>query len=71
VALFGRKWWWIVPGLIVHGGVTEFFQQFVGRTARVEDLGLDTIGIFIGTLVVLGWRRLRRNRSAAESASPG
>jgi hypothetical protein len=71
VALFGRKWWWIVPGLIVHGGLTEFFQQFVGRTARVEDLGLDTIGIVIGALVVLGWRWLKRDRSVGETASPG
>jgi len=71
VALFGRKWWWIVPGLILHGGLTEFFQQFVGRTARVEDLGLDTIGIVIGALVVLGWRRLKRDRSLGETASPG
>jgi hypothetical protein len=71
VALFGGKWWWIVPGLIVHGALTEFFQQFVGRTARVEDLGLDTIGIVIGALGVLGWRRLKRDRSAGESTSPG
>jgi VanZ family protein len=71
VALFGRKWWWIVPGLIAHGGLTEFFQQFVGRTARIEDLGLDTIGIVIGALMVLAWWWLRRDRSAAESASPG
>jgi hypothetical protein len=71
VRLFGGRWWWIVPGLIAHGGLTEFFQQFVGRTARIEDLGLDTIGIVLGALVVLGWRGLKRNRSAGESANRG
>ncbi|HKA07777.1 MAG TPA: VanZ family protein [Gemmataceae bacterium] len=71
VALFGRKWWWIVPGLVAHGCLTEFFQKFVGRTSRLEDVGLDTIGIVLGALVVLGWRRLKRDRSAGETASPG
>jgi hypothetical protein len=71
VALFGRKWVWVLPGLVAHGGLTEIVQGFVGRTSRIEDLGLDTLGIALGALLILGWRRLTRPRPAAEHANPG
>jgi hypothetical protein len=62
------KWTWVPAGLIVHGAVTEFFQQFAGRTARLEDVGLDAIGVAVGTLVVWGGRvlRARQKRPAVD-----
>jgi len=68
-ALFGRNWVWILPGLIVHGGVTEILQGFVGRTSRIEDVGLDAVGIGLGALAVLAWRRITRPTSAGGTAS--
>lgn|SRR5262245_8483121 len=53
------RWIWVLVGLVAHGGVTEFFQQFVGRTARLEDVGLDAIGVAVGGLVVWGGRAVR------------
>jgi hypothetical protein len=61
------SWAWMLPGLIAHGAVTEFFQQFVGRTARLEDVGLDAIGVAFGGLVVWVWRAMR----AREERPPG
>jgi hypothetical protein len=58
---FGRKWVWVLPALVVHGGVTEYFQQFVGRTARIEDVGLDSIGIAVGGLIAWGYRSFTRS----------
>jgi len=55
---FGRKWVWVLPGLVIHGGLTEFFQQFVGRGSRLEDVGLDSIGVAIGGLIAWRLRRL-------------
>jgi VanZ family protein len=63
----GWRWTWVLVGLVAHGGVTEFFQQFTGRTARLEDVGLDAIGAAIGGLVVLGWRALRGGRVRQEA----
>jgi VanZ family protein len=57
---FGRRWWWVLPALVVHGGLTEFFQQFVGRGARIEDVGLDSIGVAIGGLMAGGLRSFIR-----------
>ena len=54
-----RRWVWVLPGLVVHGALTEFFQQFVGRGASVGDVGLDSIGIAIGGLLVWLLRRRR------------
>src|SRR5262249_38307089 len=34
--------------LVLHGGMTEFFQQFVDRGASWRDWGLDCVGILIG-----------------------
>ena len=56
---FERRWVWVLPGLVVHGALTEFFQQFVGRGASIGDVGLDSIGIAIGGLLVWLLRRRR------------
>jgi VanZ family protein len=69
-AAFGRKWLWVLPGLVVHGGLTEFFQQFVGRGARVEDVGLDSIGVAVGGLVAWGLRSLSPIVPEAEPSIP-
>jgi VanZ family protein len=66
-AAFGRKWVWVLPALVLHGGLTEFFQQFVGgRTGRIEDVGLDSIGISLGGLIAWGLRSI----SPPDSAEP-
>ena len=45
----------LILGLLsFHGFATEFFQQFVERTASWRDVGLDHIGILLGLLI--GWR---------------
>ena len=58
--LRGRTPGWVLVGLVAHGGVTEFFQQFVGRTASVRDVGLDALGVALGGLAVAGCRAARR-----------
>jgi hypothetical protein len=55
----GWKGTWVLLGLVAHGAVTEFFQQFVGRTARLEDVGLDAVGVAVGGLLVWAWRAAR------------
>jgi hypothetical protein len=71
VAMFGRRWWWVLPGLVLHGGLTEFLQNFTGRTGRIEDVGLDSIGIALGTLAILGWRQFMKSRDRrAEASNP-
>lgn len=57
---FGRRWGWVLPGLLLHGSLIEVIQPHVGRTGSVRDVGLDAIGIGLGGLVVLAWRSLRR-----------
>jgi len=69
-AAFGRRWWWVLPGLVAHGGLTEYLQGFVGRGSRIEDVGLDSLGIAIGGLVVLAARAVNRPRSPAGLANP-
>jgi hypothetical protein len=69
-AAFGRRWWWVLPGLVAHGGLTEYLQGFVGRGSRVEDVGLDSLGIAIGGLVVLAYRAVTRARPPAEPSNP-
>ena len=46
---------WIPVGLILHGGLTEYLQQFVHRGASWRDVGLDSLGVAIG--VALTWKR--------------
>lgn len=70
VAMFGRKWVWVLPGLIAHGALTEFFQQFTGRTARIEDVGLDTLGIAIGASIVWAVRSITPRRPSEAPSSP-
>jgi hypothetical protein len=68
VAAFGRKWVWVLPALVAHGGVTEFIQQYVpGRTGRIEDVGIDSIGIAAGGLVVWAYRSFTGPRAAGPS----
>jgi len=69
-AAFGRRWWWVLPGLVAHGALTEYLQGFVGRGSRIEDVGLDSLGIAIGGLVVLVARTVNRPRPSAGPASP-
>jgi VanZ family protein len=46
-------------GLVGHGALTEFLQQFVhGRTGQLFDVGLDTLGILLGLSLGLALRRL-------------
>ncbi|HEX3152555.1 MAG TPA: VanZ family protein [Gemmataceae bacterium] len=68
-AWFGKKWIWILPALVAHGAITEFFQQFTGRTARIEDVGLDSLGIAIGGLLIWVFRRTRLSRTEEGSTS--
>ena len=69
-ALFGRRWVWLLPALVVHGGVTEYFQQFVGRGSRVEDVALDTLGVALGGLVIWASRGFSRSTRTATPSSP-
>ena len=70
-ALFGRQWIWLLPGLVAHGGLTEILQSFTGRTSRIEDVGLDTIGVAVGAAIVFAWRWFRRPGAVEENASRG
>ena len=50
--------WW--KALLTGGGITLFIeccQLFVGRTFDVDDLMLNTLGVFAGFLLALGVRR--------------
>jgi VanZ family protein len=69
-AAFGRRWWWVLPALVAHGAITEYFQQFVGRGSRIEDVGLDSIGIAIGGLITWAIRSLGRSTPPAVTSSP-
>jgi len=53
---------WLLPALLVlHGGGTEFLQQFVPRRSGCwSDVGLDCCGIGLG--LALTWRRWRCGR---------
>jgi VanZ family protein len=53
VRMFGPRWYWVLPGLVAHGCLTEIIQPYVGRTGALRDVGLDSIGIAIGGLIVL------------------
>jgi len=65
-----RRWRFILlAGLFLHGGATEFFQQFVpGRTASIRDVGLDTLGSCAG--VCLSWRRWFGSRADLRRITP-
>lgn len=70
-AHFGRKWVWLMPALVLHGAVTEYCQQFVGRGSRVEDVALNTLGVALGGLVIWAGRRFSRRSPPAAPSSPG
>lgn len=48
---------WLAAALVTHGALTEFFQQFVGRYTSVRDVLIDALGVFIGSAIVVVWRR--------------
>ncbi len=53
-----RRWRILLVALLVlHGGSTEYLQQFVNRGSSPRDAVLDSIGIGLGCL--LAWRRWR------------
>jgi VanZ family protein len=58
---FGRskKAPWLAWGLcILYAATDEFHQSFVpGRSARVMDVGIDTLGALLGLLPALIWLR--------------
>jgi VanZ family protein len=54
-----RIGWWLF--LVVHGGLTEYLQQFVpGRYPALRDVVLDTVGIMLGLAALWAWRRRRQ-----------
>ena len=68
--LLGRNWMWIIPALMLHGAVTEYFQQFVGRGSRIGDVALDALGVALGALVVWSVRRFKRSCGEAVLSTP-
>ena len=55
-----RNYWvWLIVVLVIHGEVTEYIQQFVGRNMSVRDSLIDTAGVLTGALIVAIWRKLR------------
>lgn len=55
--------------LCCHGAVTEYFQQFTGRTGSVRDVFLDYLGIITGylftPLFIRYWHTLFQSSQAA------
>lgn len=71
IVLLGRNREFVFLGLVAHGIITEYVQQYVGRTGSLRDVCLDAVGISIGWIVVTIWRRIAKRRSARGStASP-
>src|SRR5262245_61386413 len=60
--------WALLGFLSLHAFATEFFQQFVGRTASLADVGLDHAGIALG--VALTWKRWRDSVTSSRRPSP-
>lgn len=57
---------WIAIAIgVAYGASDEFHQRFViGRSAAVDDLIADTLGVVAGSLMVLAIARLWRRRAA-------
>ena len=55
---------WVAAVLVTHGALTEYFQQFVGRHMAVRDVLFDALGVFVGSGIVVAWRRTKRRRTA-------
>ncbi len=63
-----RVGWWLF--LVGHAGLTEWIQLYVpGRGGSIRDVGLDVLGITLGLLLLLAWRRFRRNWSSGPPLS--
>ena len=43
--------WVCLAALVLHGGLTEYLQQFVQRGSSWRDFGLDCLGCVLGTLL--------------------
>ena len=43
--------------VLVHAPLSEFLQQFTGRTPQLTDVGLDWLGVTLG--VMLTWKKWR------------
>lgn len=62
-----RKYLWIsLVCVILYASSDEVHQLFIpGRTGKLQDVGIDTLGGMCGMLVQQGywyWRRVRENR---------
>jgi len=55
--LTGRVWWSALAAVVL-GGLVEFAQPWLGRSARFNDFELDLIGIGLA-VCWLEWRRIR------------
>jgi len=53
---------WMLLLVVLHGPLTEFLQQFTGRTPSVMDVGLDWLGVALG--VGLSWSRWKKPLAA-------
>jgi VanZ family protein len=53
--------------VVLHAPLTEFLQQFVGRTGQLTDVGLDWFGVALGVLIT--WPRWRSGTSQRRPAS--
>lgn len=60
----GMRMWWAVAALgLVWGGLDEWTQQFVGRSAELWDWAADGVGVGVGLGVSLGvWRLVKRGQ---------
>src|SRR5262249_10983660 len=69
---FGAAWlptpgrWAAWAGLVLHAGLTEWLQPFVGRGGSVWDVLLDCAGIAIGLLTAFCVGRLWPPKQEAE-----
>ena len=61
--LMRNHWTWLVVFLVVHGELTEYFQQFVGRNMSVRDALIDSAGVLSGAVLVGFWWRSRSSRA--------
>ncbi|MCS6852948.1 MAG: VanZ family protein [Gemmataceae bacterium] len=65
-----RHRWLFMAALVLHALGTEYVQQFVPlRTGSWRDVGLDLLGIALGTLLTWNWWREARP-PASEPAAP-
>lgn len=57
-----RRWWWVLVALAVHAPVSELLQAAVlpHRDGNAWDAVADLVGMAIGLLVAVVWRRLAR-----------